>query len=204
MNHPVIQTLTPLAKTRYLSMYDAHYTNPKGNPKHWMIATRKDEAALRSRYFEDKMDKPDAVVLVAYHRDLEALVLIRQWRIPINAFIYELPAGLIDDGETVAATVMRELKEETGLSLISTVAIKEKVYLSAGMTDESVALVYCTCEGDLSTDYLEPDECIEPFTLSKEAAKALLASDAKIDIKTYLVVQQFVAGELDYLARHDA
>ena len=67
----------------------------------------------------------------------------------------------------------------------------DKVYLSAGMTDESVALVYCKCKGTLSTAYMEADEDIEPMLISKEEAKAILASGHKTDIKAYMILRQY-------------
>ncbi|WP_307721315.1 NUDIX domain-containing protein, partial [Clostridioides difficile] len=39
-------------------------------------------------------------------------MLIRQFRVPINGYIYELPAGLVDEGESIDISVERELREE--------------------------------------------------------------------------------------------
>lgn len=41
-------------------------------------------------------------------------MLIRQFRPPINAICIEIPAGLVDEGETPEQAAIRELKEETG------------------------------------------------------------------------------------------
>ena len=192
MQEPKIETLTPLAKTPYLSLYDAAYKNRKGQAKHWMIASRKSEECLVNQYFHQGEEKTDAVVIIAIHEETKKLALIKQFRIPLNDFIYELPAGLIDAGESVESTIGRELKEETGLTLCEVKDIQDKLYLSAGMTDESVALVRCTCTGEVCTDYLEADETIEPFMVSKEEAKDILKSGVKLDIKTYLVLQRFI------------
>lgn len=192
MQETKIETLTPLAKTPYLSLYDAAYKNRKGQAKHWMIASRKSEEVLVNQYFHQGEEKTDAVVIVAIHEETKKLALIKQFRIPLNDFIYELPAGLIDAGESVESTIGRELKEETGLTLCEVKDIQDKLYLSAGMTDESVALVQCTCTGEVCIDYLEADETIEPFMVSKEEARELLRSGVKLDIKTYLVLQQFI------------
>ncbi len=35
------------------------------------------------------------------------------------------------------------------------------MYLSPGMSDESVAFVYCICDGDITDKFLEADEEIE-------------------------------------------
>ena len=69
---------------------------------------------------------------------------------------------------------------------------RDKVYLSPGMTDESVNLVYCMCDGEISKDGLEDDEDLEPLLISKEEAKVILQSDSKIDIKCLMVLQSFI------------
>ena len=43
------------------------------------------------------------------------VMLVRQYRLPANQFLWELPAGKIDEGETVLQAAKRELIEETGL-----------------------------------------------------------------------------------------
>lgn len=192
MHTNAIRKLNPLAQTRFLNLYDAEYENKKGMTKHWMIASRKDYDTLSAQYFHKGEEKTDAVVIAALHKESKKLVLIKQFRLPLNDYIYELPAGLIDPNETPETTLGRELKEETGLELVSLVKAQDKLYLSAGMTDESVCLMYCICTGEVSIDYLEADEDIEPFLVSREDAEKLLQSGEKLDIKTYLLLQSFV------------
>ena len=192
MHTNAIRKLKPLAQTRFLNLYDAEYENKKGMTKHWMIASRKDYDTLSAQYFHKGEEKTDAVVIAALHKESEKLVLIKQFRLPLNDYIYELPAGLIDPNETPETTLGRELKEETGLELVSLVKAQDKLFLSAGMTDESVCLMYCICTGEVSIDYLEADEDIEPFLVSREDAEKLLQSGEKLDIKTYLLLQSFV------------
>lgn len=188
-----LKKLTPMAESKFLSLYDAEYENRKGMEKHWIIASRKDYNTLSSQYFGDKEDTIDAVIIAALHKETKSLVLIRQFRIPLNDYVYELPAGLLDENETMETAVTRELKEETGLSLVQISCSKtnNKVYVSAGMTDESAALVYCTCEGTISNNYLEDDEDIEAMLVSQDKAKELLQGNIKMDIKVALMLQSF-------------
>ena len=196
MDKPQIDQLKTLLEGRYLNMYRADYKDRKGNDRHWLIASRKPKATYEAQFFNPSEATPDAVVLVAHHIEADALVFIRQYRVPLNDFIYELPAGLIDAGENPVATIERELKEETGLDLIAITHLKDNLYLSPGMTDESITFAFCTCKGELSTAYLEADELIEPLFITKDQAITLLATKEKLDIKCYLVLLQFVAGTL--------
>lgn len=189
-----VQNLETLAQTKFLSLYNANYINKGGNKKTWTIATRKSKEALEDQFFNGKEDKVDAVVILAYHKDEKKLVAIKQFRMPINNYVYELPAGLIDNNDDIISTVKRELKEETGLDLEEVIEDKigQKLYLSPGMTDESVSLVYCTCSGKISDENLEEDEDIETILLSKEDAIKILNSGERCDIKFFMALQSFV------------
>ncbi|WP_160687005.1 NUDIX hydrolase [Clostridium sp. C2-6-12] len=188
-----VTKVKPLAETRYLSLYEAEYENKIGELRTWTVASRKNNETLQKQYFENQEDTNDGVIIAAYHKTEKKLVIIKQFRIPLNSFVYELPAGLIDPGETAKSTIGRELKEETGLELEEVLENRgaEKVYVSAGMTDEALALVYCTCTGEISDENLEADECIEPLLISQEEAKKLIQTKEKFDIKCFLLLQSF-------------
>lgn len=63
------------------------------------------------------------------------------------------------------------------------------------MTDESIALVKCTCNGVVSQENLEEDEDIEVVMLNKEEAKELINSNENIDVKALLVIQNFILSD---------
>lgn len=54
------------------------------------------------------------VVVIAPFTDDGAVILIRQYRPPVDGYVIELPAGLIDPGEKAEESARRELIEETG------------------------------------------------------------------------------------------
>lgn len=195
-----IKDITSLVETKFISLYNVKYLNKSNKEKSWTVASRKKKEVLEGIYFDNEKDKVDAVIICAYHKDSEKLVIIKEFRVPINKYIYELPAGLVDsDDENFESAVKRELKEETGLDVIE---IKKdlscnQVYLSPGMTDESAAFVYCICEGEISNKFLEDDEDIEAILISQEEAGEIIKNNIiSLDIRAYLALQSFsVLGE---------
>ena len=193
-----IEKINTLANSKFLSLYEAEYVNKKGNNKKWIIASRKNKETLDKTFFQNESLKDDAVVIVPFHKEEKKIVIIRQFRVPINSYIYELPAGLIDENEEFLVSIKRELKEETGLELkeILDSKIKSNLFLSPGMTDESVTLAVCTCTGTLSNEFMEDDEDIEALMLSQEEATKLLDNNDNFDIKCYIVLKIFsILGE---------
>ena len=190
-----IKEVSTLVETKFISLYNIKYLNKKNKEKSWTVASRKKKEVLEGIYLEGKKDKVDAVIICAYHKDNKKLVIIKEFRVPINKYIYELPAGLIaSDDENFEKAVIRELKEETGLDVVE---IKKdlssnQVYLSPGMTDESAAFVYCICEGEISKNYLEDDEDIEAILVSQQEAKEIIKNNnTPMDIRAYLALQSF-------------
>lgn len=194
MKNTKIKEIKPLVETKFVGLYEVSYKNKLGDDRTWTVASRKNKEELSEIYLNEKEGEVDAVVIAAYHKEYKKLILIKQFRVPINNYIYELPAGLVDNKESIETAVKRELKEETGLDIvnINKIKSKNKIYLSPGMTDESVAFVYCTCSGNLSKDFLEEDEDIEPLLISQDDARRILSENEEIDIKAFLILQMFV------------
>lgn len=195
MKKTIIKNINPLVESKFIGLFEIEYKNKLDEDKVWMVASRKSIEQLKSIYLENKEDSADAVAIVGLHKSSKKLILIKQFRVPINGYIYELPAGLIDKGESIDTSVERELREETGLTLLEIQKNKsnDKVYLSPGMSDESIAFVYCICDGNITDEFLEPDEDIEAILVSQEEAKEILQSNHKIDTKAFLILQMFVS-----------
>ncbi|HBF7897627.1 NUDIX hydrolase [Clostridioides difficile] len=195
MKKTIIKNVNPMIENKFIGLFEIEYKNKLDEDKVWMVASRKSSEQLKNIYLKNEEDSVDAVIIVGLHKSSKKLILIRQFRVPINGYIYELPAGLVDEGESIDISVERELREETGLTLLEIKKNKsiDKVYLSPGMSDESVAFVYCICDGDITDEFLEPDEEIEALLISQEDAKEILQSNHKIDTKAFLILQMFVS-----------
>ena len=93
--------------------------------------------------YASRSNASGVVVLVAVTPDNE-LVLVEQFRIPINSRVIELPAGLVGDlgdrDEPLLLAAQRELLEETGFEA-GRLDILMSCPSSAGMSDETVTFV---------------------------------------------------------------
>jgi ADP-ribose pyrophosphatase len=67
------------------------------------------------------------------------VVLIRQYRHAAGGFIWELPAGILKDGESPADCAARELREEVGLGAGRLSALGS-ILTTPGFTDERIHL----------------------------------------------------------------
>ena len=63
------------------------------------------------------VERPDAVIVVASHDDLEHVVLLEVERFPAGLVSLEFPAGGVDGSEGPAVAAAREFEEETGLAV---------------------------------------------------------------------------------------
>ena len=128
------------------------------------------------------------------------LVVTKEYRYLLVGYEWGLPAGLIDANENAVDAAIRELKEETGLYAYSTFKDQTPfIYNSAGMTNESICIVYLKAKGELSQKFLESDEDIETFLMSRKQVKNLLIRlssdpDCKelIGAKSWLIMDRFV------------
>ncbi len=82
------------------------------------------------------INHPGAVAVIALTED-NKLVLVRQFRKPLEKHLIEIPAGKLEEGEDPSVTVARELEEETGYKAKEFQKITS-FYTSPGFADELV------------------------------------------------------------------
>ena len=185
--------LDKLTDCPWVNLFDVRFRHKAQIEKSWVMCSRKE------RPIEDAA-KADAVVIVPTIETHEGrrLVVTKEFRVPIWDFEYGFPAGLIDDGEKLEQTVVRELKEETGLELAKIKHISAPVFSSAGLTDESCHMVLIEAKGEVSSKWLDHTEDIEVLLLDVEGIRDLLASDNKIAAKAWGLLYHYAqTGQID-------
>ena len=77
------------------------------------VETMQVEIQEGRKAFREIVRFPRAVMIVPVTNEGE-YVLVRQYRAPVDDFLLEFPAGVLEAHEDPAECAMRELKEETG------------------------------------------------------------------------------------------
>lgn len=112
-----------------------------------------------------------SVAALAVHED-GRVVLVRQYRYPVDAEVWELPAGRLETGESAAEGARRELEEEAGLRAGRIEAIGV-FYTTPGFCDETMHLFRAT---ELVSVPARPeaDERIEILACALDEARAMI------------------------------
>ncbi|MFR8830607.1 MAG: NUDIX hydrolase, partial [Eggerthella lenta] len=103
----------------WIKKYVLAYTMPDGSTYEYESASRKSLEAYRAELEGNAAGRAcaaDAVCIVPQTATGE-LLLIREFRYPLNSWCIAFPAGLMEPGEDLATCVDRELREETGYAL---------------------------------------------------------------------------------------
>ncbi|KAF7118774.1 hypothetical protein CNMCM5793_008399 [Aspergillus hiratsukae] len=138
------------------------YTDPNGVERTWESAER------QTRPAGCDVDGVGIVTIIEKPTGPE-LLLQKQYRPPIDKVVIEVPAGLIDAGETVEECAVRELREETGY-----VGVAEQtstlMFNDPGMCNTNLNMVHVRVdlsrpENQDPKPELEDNEFIECFTL---------------------------------------
>ncbi len=111
-----IKKIEQATQNPFVNLYNLEVENRVGNPGKYYVASR--AKTPEELELSTKQQKPDGVIIYSlYGEKRDRVVLIRQYRYAIDNYIYEFPAGLVEPGEDYHASAVREMREETGLTL---------------------------------------------------------------------------------------
>ncbi len=114
-------------------------------------------------------------------RDPQVL-LIKQYRYAADGYVYEIPAGRLDHGESPENCAARELREETGYTA-EKVRRLTTIYTTPGFTDERIHLF--VAEGlNQGDSERERDEFLELVPMGLSEAVAMIRAGQIVDGKT--------------------
>ncbi|PAT01965.1 hypothetical protein CI105_03660 [Candidatus Izimaplasma bacterium ZiA1] len=120
------------------------------------------------------------------------ILLVKQYRYPVNLVTLELPAGKKDIGENSLITIKRELEEETGyratdfefvMSIHNAIAYSDEVidcYIARGLKEVDQPL------------QPDDDEFTEIAIFSLDELKAMIKLNEITDVKTIIMIQNYL------------
>jgi len=184
------QKINKQTENKFLNMYHMEAVDNTKRVFDYYFASRKDANALLC--LSDKQE-PDGVLIYAVCKDApDKIVMIKQYRYPLGRKIMELPAGLIDRGETMEEAAIRELKEETGMTLEvysgGNPLFRQPFFSAQGLTDECCGTVFGYATGNLSRELCENTEDIEAMVVSKSEIMELLEKEQFSMRSAYLLL----------------
>lgn len=172
-----------IAQGRWLALHEINYQDAEGIARSWECARRVAGHGAAS-------------VIATVEKDGEPhLVVVKQFRPPVNGYILELPAGLIDAGEVPSTSAQRELGEETGFQG-DVIEAGPSVYNSPGLSDEKTALVRIAVTHQTAANP-DPGESIEVLTFPLRGLKCRLEEEQKRGVSLDAKLWCFALG-LEY------
>lgn len=148
-----------------------------------IISVQLDQVELPdgSKSVREIVKHPGAVAIVPFTKDGK-MVVVRQFRKPLEKEIYEIPAGKLEQGEDPETCALRELEEETGYTPRK-INFITSFYTSPGFANE---LLYLYEAEDLEEGKAHPDadEFVEMSEISLDEGLELMKNEQIHDAKT--------------------
>lgn len=195
-----VKSVKKMTENPYLNLYDFEVEKRNGRVGKYYVASRqKGEESLKALTHKNNSD--GVIIYGVYGEKRDRVVLVRQFRYPINDYVYEFPAGLVEQGESMAEAGIREIYEETGLSFEPKVTegpYTRPFFTTVGMTDESCGTIYGYCSGTPSNEHEEESEDIQIVLADREECRRILKEE-NVAIMCAYMLMHFIHSEGDPL-----
>lgn len=152
-----------------------------------VVSVDTDEVSIgKQRVKRDVVRHPGAAAVVAIN-DAREVLLVRQYRHPVQHLLWEIPAGLLDvDGEDPLECARRELLEEGG----ATAAHYEPLltlYVTPGGSDEVIYVylardIQMSASGRVMTGEAEEEDMPQVWLPLQQAVEAVLQGNIRNNI----------------------
>ncbi|ESS64379.1 NUDIX hydrolase [Trypanosoma cruzi] len=155
----------------------------------WEMVQRTFQASPERCSLKNAPFSVDGVEICALLRrpDNVFLILVAQYRPPVDAVVLEFPAGLVDNGEDVKSAALRELKEETGYVATeeNIISVTDALCCEPGMTDSCCKFVRLFVDGEKEVNRfpqqeLDEGEDIEVILLPISLKKGVAGGDTPL------------------------
>ena len=182
------------AGSKYLSYYELEAIHRDGSVSPYYVASRNSDIHTLKAVTQE--NPPDGVIIYGLYQD--KVVLVRQYRYPVGGYVYEFPAGLVEPGEDMEQAAIRELYEETGLTLtpIPCGCFGRPFFTTVGMTDESCGTVFGRCAGTPTNCHQEDTEEIQVVLADKAECLRILREEKVAENCAYMLMH-FIANQDD-------
>ncbi|MCR5282343.1 MAG: NUDIX hydrolase [Lachnospiraceae bacterium] len=177
--------------TKYLKNYELTYENKSGKQKIYEIVSHR-ELSDPSQLGQ----KCSGLSIVA--RCHGRLLLLREFRMGVNRYVYNLCAGMIEEGESIEDCIRRELYEETGLSLKKIEKILPPAYAAVSITDIVNQIAFVEAEGEITDAHTSDNEEIRAAFYTPQEVERLLETEM-FTSRCQVVAYQFARSESDFI-----
>lgn len=157
----------------FLKSYELTYENRAGLEKTYEMVSFSE---LNSP--EDIGKNLKGVSIVAFQNN--RLLLLKEFRMGVNRYVYNLCAGMLEKGETIEECIRRELYEETGLKLERILKILPPSFAAVSISDIRTQIAFVEVSGTISY-HTSPNEELTAAFYTKEETAALLEQEAFSD-----------------------
>ena len=188
-----IRNLKQITSHPFLNYYELEAVSRSGVHFPYYMASR--ACRIEDLYMNKPGKSPDGVMIYA----LAGARKGRQYRFPVGGYVYEFPAGLVEDGEDIHEAAIREMKEETGLTvqLLRPDPMYERgFFTSDGMTDERCGVVFGYAEGEITDRLMEETEELQVVLADREEARRILKEEQAALMCAYMLTH-FIKNEKD-------
>lgn len=183
-----IKSIEQVKELNYLKGFKISYETKSGKPAQWELASRQGIDRLEREIFGGEKFT-DGAMIFATDKSHTKVVLLREYRVSAGGYVYTLPAGLSDPDEPIEQTAIREFKEETGLNL-TPMHVDASRYVSVGLANERVNIVFGYYDGEPSTDFLSDEEDAQAIIVDRNMAIKLFETE-EVTARTAYLIQYF-------------